>query len=256
MTTLAVNVIRENLRNKVLYLLAGIGLLLLFAMLAGSGGKVTDGSGNNLLDSTEGLIRVGFALVGLLGSLVTVIVSMNTIPREFERQTIHLLLVRPLERWQIAGAFLMGNILTAWIFLLAMCLPLLAALQSRGADGLVPALLQAVPVLALSNALIAGVTTLCSTRMPGPAAAFMGLLCYGLGAFAPALHTMTLVSKSALAPLGRLALLAVPPTGSLSGEALRLFGAGGFDWRAPVAALLYLWAVAGLTAFGLYRREV
>jgi ABC-type transport system involved in multi-copper enzyme maturation permease subunit len=254
---LAANVIRENLRNRVLYLLVGIGLLLMFAMLAGQGGKMSTQDGTNLLDTLDGVMRAGFALVGALGSLVTVVLTMNTIPREYERQTIHLVLVRPVARWEVAGAFLLGNIVTAWLFLAAMATPLFAALAVRGATHLMPELLVALPALALNTAMIAGLTTLFSSRMPGAAAAFLGLLAYGLGAFSGELGALALASKSAGAPLARVLLWAVPPTGPVSGEALKLFIPGmGLDGRVFVTGLIYLWAVAGLTAASLYRREV
>jgi ABC-type transport system involved in multi-copper enzyme maturation permease subunit len=254
--TLAANVIRENLRNRVLYLLAGIGLLLLFAMLAGQGGKIASQDGTNLLATLDGVMRAGFALVGALGSLVTVVLTMNTIRREYERQTIHLILVRPVARWEVAGAFLLGNILTAWLFLAAMVLPLFAALGVRGAAHLVPALLMALPALALNTALIAGLTTLFSSRLPGAAAAFLGLLCYVLGAFSGELYGLALAAKSPWGPVGRALLWLVPPTGPISGEALKRFTPGlSPDWRAIVTGLIYLWVVAGLTTASLYRRE-
>lgn len=256
MMTLAANVIRENLRNRVLYLLAGIGLLLMWVMLAGQGGQMRNQNGENLLETLDGVMRAGFALVGALGSLVTVVLTMNTIPREYERQTIHLVLVRPVQRWQVAGAFLLGNVLTAWLFLAAMSLPLFAALSVRNAAHLMPTLLAALPALALNTALIAGLTTLFSSRMPGAAAAFLGLLCYGLGAFSSELYGLALASKSAWAPAARLLLWAVPPTGPVSGEALKLFTTGvSLDWRVFVTGLIYLWTVVGLTTVSLYRRE-
>ncbi|HWI66224.1 MAG TPA: ABC transporter permease [Symbiobacteriaceae bacterium] len=251
MMALAWNVIRENLRNKVLYVLAGIGLLFLFVFLTGSGGKMTDGDGNNLLATAAGAMKAGLAITGVLGALVTVVLSMNTVPREFERQTIHLLLVRPIERWQLAGSFLLGNVLTAWVFLLAMSLPLFAGLANRNAQGMFPALAGALLLVGLNMAAIAGLTTAFSTVISGPAAAFMGLLMYGFGAFGPELSAL-----AARTPFSRLLVALLPPVGSLSGEAMKLFGPGALDGRAILVALIYLWAVAGLTALGLQRREV
>lgn len=251
MMTLTLNVMRENLRNRVLYVLAGIGLLFLFVLLTGSGGRVTDADGNNLLVTADGAMKAGLAIAGVLGALVTVVLSMNTVPREFERQTIHLLLVRPIERWQLAGAFLLGNVITSWIFLLCMSLPLFAGLSNRSSTHLFPALAGALLFLALSMATTAALTTLFSTVAAGPAAAFLGLLMYGLGAFGPELAAL-----GAKAPLTRLLVGLLPPVSGLATEAMKRFGAGATDWRMVVGGLLYLQAVAGLTALGLQRREV
>lgn len=251
------NVVREGLRNRVLYLLAGLGLLLMSAMLVGSGGRVTDAAGNNLLADAKGAMRVGFAMAGLLSVLVTVVLSMSTVPREFERGTVQLLLVRPRARWEIGASFLLGNILSACLFLLVLVLPLFPALLVRGGAALVPRLLLAALGLLLNVALVASLTTLLSTFMPGPAAAFMGLLLYGLGAFSPELAALVGLVDAWWAPLARVGLAAIPPTGAVTAEMLKLFSPGAvLDARVLLGGLLYLWAAAGLTLVGFARREV
>jgi len=251
------NVLRENLRNKALYVITGIGFLLMMAMLAGQGGTVKDAAGNDLLKDALGAMRVGFALIGVLGSLVTIVLSMSTMPREFERKTIHLLLVRPVSRWQVAGSFLVGNILTAWVLLLVLCVPLFFALTAKGAPDLAPRIFAAIPALALNLALITAVTTLASVWMPAPAAAFVGLLVYGFAAFSGTLGAIASISRESWAPLLKLFLFLLPPTDGVARETLKLFGPGaGIDLRVYAGGLFYLWAAAGLVAGSLYRREV
>lgn len=251
------NVVREGLRNRVLYLLAGLGLLLMFAMLVGSGGKVTDAAGNNLLADAEGAMRVGFAMAGLLSALVTVVLSMNTVPREFERGTIQLLLVRPRARWELGASFLLGNILSACLFLLVLVLPLFPALLVRGGAAQIPQLALSILGLLLNCAVIASLTTLLSTFVPGPAAGFLGLLFYGLGAFGPELGALVGLVEAWWAPLARLGVALLPPTGAVTAEMLKLFSPGMvLDARVLLGGLLYLWAVAGLTLVGFARREV
>lgn len=251
------NVVRDGLRNRVLYLLAGLGLLLMFAMLVGSGGKVTDAAGHDLLADAEGAMRVGFAMAGLLSALVTVVLSMNTVPREFERGTVQLLLVRPVARWELGASFMLGNILNASLFLLVLVLPLFPALTVRGGAELMPRLATGILGLLLNVALTAALTTLLSVWLPGPVAGFLGLLFYGLGAFRPELAALVGLVEAWWAPLARVALAAVPPTGSVTAEMLKLFSPGlAPDARVVLGGLLYLWAVAGLTLVGFARREV
>jgi len=252
---LVLNVMRENLRSRVLYLVTGIGLLLLMLLLMGGGSVTSDGQ--SLTADTQGLMRVGFAVLGMLGSIVTVMLAMNTIPREFERGTIHLLLVRPVARWQLALAFLGANILTAWIFLALLSIPLFGGLILRGEAGQVGALLVALLGMALNTAMIAGLTTLFSSRMPGAAAAFLGILCYGLGAFGSTLSLLVATWEGAKGALAQAGLLLLPPTAAITNELVKLFAIGReLDLRVFVTGLIYLWVVAGLTVLGLHRREV
>lgn len=256
MIALVRNVMRENLRNRALYILTGVGVLLMLALLATPSGTLTDASGRNLLEDLSGTMRVGFAIMGLLGALVTVVLSMNTIPREFERQTIHLLLVRPVARWQLAGSFLTGNVLTAWVFLLGLSIPLFAALAVRDGSHLMAALATALLAPLLNTAIVAAVTTLLSTRLPGPASAFLSLVLYGVAAFGSTLANLAGAADGLKGWLMQAGLTLVPPTDAVASEALKLLGTGAvIDGRVFAIGLLYLWLVAGLTAAGLYGRE-
>lgn len=254
---LVLNVVREGLRNRSLYVLTGVGLLLMFLLLVTSGGTVRDAAGNDLLADAAGAMRVGFALAGFLGALVAVVLSMNTIPRECDRGTMELLLVRPLARWRIGAGFFAGNILSAWLFLLALVVPLFPALTLRGGAAQVPDLLLTLPGIFLNVALVSAVTTLVSVWLPGPAAGLVGLLAYGLGAFGPELAALVALTDAWWTPVARAGLWLVPPTGEVAASVLQRFAHGGVgDPRPVLAGLLYLWATAGLTAASFGWREV
>lgn len=255
--TVALNVVRENLRSRGTYVLTAVGLLLMFLLLVSSGGSVRDAAGNELTAHAAGAMRVGFAMAGFLGAVVTVVLSMSTVPREFERGTAELLLVRPVPRWQVGAGFLLGNILSGWLFLLVLAVPLFPALTVRGGQDLVPALLLALPGLLLNIAAVAAVTTLCSVWLPGPAAGFLGLLAYGLGVFGPELSALVALSDAWWVPFARLGLTLLPPAGAVTGSVLQLFAPGGaVDPRPLLGGLLYLWAAGGLTAAAFGWREI
>jgi len=252
----ALNVVREALRSRALHVLTGVGVLLMFLMLVTGGGSVRDPAGNDLLADASGAMRVGFAMAGFIGAVVTVVLSMNTVPREFERGTAELLLVRPAPRWQIGAGFVLGNVLSGWLFLLVLAVPLFPALTVRGGWDLVPALPLALAGLLLNIAAVAALTTLLSLWLPGPAAGFLGLLAYGLGAFGPELSALVSLSDAWWPPLARAALTALPPTGAVTASVLQVFVPGGaVDPRPLLGGLLYLWAAGGLTAAAFGWRE-
>lgn len=267
---IAANVVRENLRNRVLYLLALLGMMAVALLLLGGTVQQQSPSGPslNLTDTLLGSVQVGFTLVGLFGALVAVVLSMNTVPREFERKTIHLLLVRPIARWQVALELLLGNVLAAWILFGLLSLGLVAVLAVKGAHtgqllSLVPGLL----TLGLNVAFAACFTTLLSARLPAVVAAFLGLGAYLSGALRGLLDLALQAKILRLAEHGTgtafwellrsLTLALIPPVNEMAAQAAVFLTPGGLvDGKVYVSALIWLYFAVLLTAVSLYGREV
>lgn len=267
---IAANAVRENLRNKVLYLLALLGIAAVAALLLGGTVEQSAGGGRavNLTDSLLGTVQIGLSIIGLFSAVVAVVLSMNTVPREFERKTIHLLLVRPVERWQVALELLLGNILTAWILYALVSLGLVLVLVARGANthyllSLVPGLL----TLSLNVAFTACLTTLLSTRLPGAVAGFLGLGAYVAGALRGLLDlglqmkiigTLERGANTAFwEALRSVALWFLPPVNEIAAEAAKFLAPGAvIDAKVYVSALIWLYFGVLLTAVSLYGKEV
>lgn len=268
---IAGNVVRENLRNKVLYLLAFLGILTVAALLLGGTVQVQDEGGGpvvNLTDSLLGTVQIGFTLIGLFSAVVAVVLSMNTVPREFERKTIHLLLVRPVERWQVALELLLGNVLTAWVLYALLSLGLVLVLAARGANAhyllsLVPGFL----TLSLNVALTACLTTVLSARLPGAVAGFLGLGVYVAGVLRGVLDLglqvkiMSALERGASTAfwdaLRSMVLWFLPPVNEIAAEAAKFLTPGAvLDAKVYVSALIWLYFGVLLTAVSLYGKEV
>lgn len=268
---IAGNVVRENLRNKVLYLLALLGILVVAALLLGGTVQQRGAGGGpavNLTDSLLGTVEIGFTIIGLFSAVVAAVLSMNTVPREFERKTIHLLLVRPVERWRVALELLWGNVLTAWVLYALLSLGLVLVLAARGANAhyllsLVPGLL----TLSLNVAFTACLTTLLSARLPGAVAGFLGLGAYAAGALRGVLDLglqmkiMAALEHGASATfweaLRSIALWFLPPVNEIAAEAAKFLTPGALlDAKVYVSALIWLYLAVLLTSVSLYGKEV
>lgn len=103
--TIAHNVLRETVREQVLY------LLLLFAAIVGAAFA--------LLPQFTGLVErdlipdVGMAAIEIVGLVVVAFVGANLINREIDRRTILPLVAKPIGRWD----FLLGKLLGLWTVL-------------------------------------------------------------------------------------------------------------------------------------------
>lgn len=268
---IAGNVVRENLRNKVLYLLAFLGILTVAALLLGGTVQVQDEGGGpavNLTDSLLGTVQIGFTIIGLFSAVVAVVVSMNTVPREFERKTIHLLLVRPVERWQVALELLLGNVLTAWVLYALLSLGLVLVLAARGANAhYLLSLVLGLLTLSLNVAFTACLTTLLSARLPGAVAGFLGLGVYAAGASRGVLDLglqmkiMSALERGASTAfwdaLRSIVLWCLPPVNEIAAEAAKFLTPGALlDAKVYVSALIWLYFAVLLTAVSLYGKEV
>jgi ABC-type transport system involved in multi-copper enzyme maturation permease subunit len=104
--TIAINTIRESVRNKVLY-----GLLFFAILLIGSGTIV---SALSYVESERILQDIGLAAIRLFGVAIAIFVGINLIHREIDRRTVFTILSKPLTR----GQFLTDTIWTVSLSLM------------------------------------------------------------------------------------------------------------------------------------------
>ncbi len=119
-TSVAVNVFRESVRDRVLYNLVLFALLLISASYLI--GQLTAGQDLKIIKD------LGLAASAVFGLFIAVFIGVGLVYKEVERRSIHNLLVKPLKRHQfILGKFL-GLSLTLFVNLGVMALALYAVL--------------------------------------------------------------------------------------------------------------------------------
>jgi ABC-type transport system involved in multi-copper enzyme maturation permease subunit len=98
-SVVAVNTIREAVRDKLLY-----NLLLFAALMIASGILLAQ---IQIADDTRIYRDVGLSAIALFGALIAVFVGINLVYREISQRTIYTMLAKPLRRWE----FLLGKYL-------------------------------------------------------------------------------------------------------------------------------------------------
>lgn len=106
--TIAHITIKEELRNKVVYILLLIALLLLFVARGCAPGTINIEKG---LISPDQILTMGFVFtfncILFWGLSLCGLLAMNTIPRELVEETVVLTITKPIKRsWFLAGKFL------------------------------------------------------------------------------------------------------------------------------------------------------
>ncbi|MBX9880241.1 MAG: ABC transporter permease [Candidatus Obscuribacterales bacterium] len=97
--TIALNTLRETVRDRVLY------AFLLFAFILTLAGIVLGSLsvGQNL----RILVDLGLATISVFGGIIAIFVGTALVYKEIEKRTIYLIVTKPIKRWQfVLGKFL------------------------------------------------------------------------------------------------------------------------------------------------------
>lgn len=114
---LAKNTIKENVRNKVYYVLLIFALVMIFGSVL-------------LADLSMGAqIKIvkdmGLAVISIFGVLTTIFLGMNLLYKEVDKKTIFNILSKPVTRWQFILSKYIGLVCSLFIIILTMTLGLL-----------------------------------------------------------------------------------------------------------------------------------
>jgi Cu-processing system permease protein len=124
--TLAVNTVRESIRNRILY-----ALLFFAVLLIGSGSIVGTLS---YVESERILQDIGLAAIRLFGVAIAIFVGIQLIYREVDRRTIYTILSKPLSRAEFLLGKFLGLTLTIWMQMAIMIVAFIGVSLATGAD--------------------------------------------------------------------------------------------------------------------------
>ena len=91
--TVALNVFRESVRDKVLYNLAFFAILLIGASFLI--GQLTAGQDVKIIKD------LGLAATSIFGLFIAVFIGIQLVAKEVERRSIYSLLAKPIDRYQL-----------------------------------------------------------------------------------------------------------------------------------------------------------
>ncbi len=110
--TIAMNTVREAIRNKLLY------TLLFFAVLLICAGVLL--STLSYVDSERILQDVGLAAIRLFGVAIAIFVGVGLIYKEVERRTVYTILSKPVSRSEFLLGKYVGLVVTIWLQMVIM----------------------------------------------------------------------------------------------------------------------------------------
>lgn len=232
---IAVTAFKEKIRRRDLYIVSGIGVLILILFGSGTGSLSIDGVP---VTDYRVLGPVMLTVVNAISCILTVVMSLGTIPNEYERGTSHLVWIRHVPQWRYHGELAFANVLAGWasetILFAAM---LVFMLINRRADQLwrlAPAWL----ILGINVAAVSMLTSLLSVVLPKFAAGTIA----AAAAFAGIFHSLLGLLKDMVGGLGgeliRYALKLVPDLHEIQAQAGAVLYGGKVDAHVVLCGLL------------------
>lgn len=109
---LALNTLRETIRDKVLY------VILVFALLMIASGTLL--SSLSLNQEGKIVLDLGLSAISVFGLIITIFIGTNLLNKEIDKKTIYLILSKPLRRSSFVLGKFLGLGLTLGIITLAM----------------------------------------------------------------------------------------------------------------------------------------
>ncbi|HKV60991.1 MAG TPA: ABC transporter permease [Candidatus Acidoferrum sp.] len=152
----ALNTLREAVRDRVLYNLVFFALLMMTAAIAV--GQISIG-----IEQTV-IVSLGLTAISVIGLLIAIFIGVALVSKEMDKRTLYALLSKPVRRWEFLLGKFAGLVLTLAVNTAAMALGLLLVMifVKHSLEGADAAVLVAVYFIWLKLALVVALALLFS----------------------------------------------------------------------------------------------
>lgn len=252
MLALIHNTFRERIRGKTFYVVAFIGMVIMLLIATGDSNLTINGK---KITGFEQMVPVALSITGFVSSLLAVMVSLRTIPDEFERKATHLMLIRDIKPWQYMFSLTVGNMLASLFCMLSLYVSLFVFCAAYGKLGLILPTFLCIMVMSINSMFLSAAVSVVSIKAPVYVAGFAGILIYAAGILHGVLDALANTTQGASAILARTMLFLIPDFSAVQQQASNILTGAFVDPEPILGSLMLLYLVLSLT-FVLFRREV
>lgn len=244
-------VIREKLRNKIIYVFGFLGAILMVLISTGNGLSI---NGIKITDF-EQRVPVAVAINSFVGCITAIVISLQTIPSEIERKTTHLILSRRVERGTYMFALSMGNILTSVMTMFALNLSLIVFVVLLGRFDLMVSVLWSTSIMTINVITLSAIVSTLSIRVPLFINAILSVCIYFIGVFHNLLSTLTNAVEGPSGQVYGILLMVIPNFSAVQKQAANALISGIIDFYPLVLQLIFAYVAVTLSFF-MFRQEV
>lgn len=248
--TILKNALREKIRRKELYIVACITLMLLF--LCGSGSATLSIDGKPITDF-ENMLGVMHVIGNFASCMLAVMLSVSTIPNEYERKTSHLVWIRGISQLRyhlsLAGANAVSAIYAAAVLYLGIGIYIAAS----GRTDCLLRLFSAFPILCINVVLISLLVSVASIVLPAFAAGLLGAVYVVVGAFHGILEIYAGVIGGLSATLVKVFLWMIPDINGIQIQAKQIILGKNISLHTILSGMLACYLISG--CFLVFRKK-
>lgn len=241
MKTIINNALKERVRRKELYIVLAVGILLI--LFCGSDSTSISINGEPLI-SFQNMFMVMHILIHVIGCILAVVLSLRTIPNEYERHNSHLVWVRGISQAKYHGGLAAANALAAMISVGILYSVLAGYAAVKGHASYILRMFPAYFIMAASVSLVSIFVSVLSIRLPSMMAGVLAVLFAGCGV----LHGFLEMFKSTVGGIGgsciSLLLKVIPNLNGLQKQAYHLIICKTVDVHQLWVGLFTLWVIS------------
>lgn len=241
------NALRERMRRKELYIIVILAILLLLLCSSDVTSITMNGEA---VTGFKNMFLVMHTLVHFIGCVLAVVLSLKTIPNEYERKNSHLVWVRGISQSEYHGGLALANILSSLAATLILYLTLGIYAVWKGHAEVLPRMVPGFLTLGVSIAFVSLFVSVMSVKLPVMAAAVLGVLVLIFGVF----HGVIDMLKNMLGGVGgkcmSIFLKILPDLNGIQKAAYQIIIGEGVEAHVIFVVLFALWFVSlGLFLF-------
>lgn len=178
--TIMWNAVRERIRRKELYIVVAIAVLLFLLFGSGDGSLTINGEPVTGYESTFKILLV---LANAAGCVLSMVISLKTIPKEYETRTSHLVWIRGISQSRYHGELVMANVAASifadgilYLFLMGYTLIL-------GTGDYFIRMIPAYLIFCINAVIVSMLVSVVSIRCPAWVTGLVGMMCVLAGIF-------------------------------------------------------------------------
>ena len=249
--TITMNAIKEKIRRKELYVVTAIGLLIL--LLFGTGAGSITFNGKPITDY-ENLAPILNLVINVICGALAVVLSLHTIPNEYERKTSHLIWIRNVSQARFHGELALANVISSLLSESILYWGLLVFMIIKGKGGEAWRLLPAFFIVAISISIISLFTSVLTIVLPGMFAGMIAIFCYIVGV----LHGLLDVFQGMVSGVGSILLkgllMVIPDLNEIQSQAGNILSGKRVEIHVIWTGLLVLYIIS-VFVFLLKKKE-
>ena len=232
--------LKDKLRNKILYYVCLMGIIIaLFVVL---NAKIKwDGKIVNNFKTQAAIIT---SIISFFACVLSILLSSNTIPNEYERKTSHLLFIRGVRRWQYTFSLTASNVIISIISLFLLSLSLIILSVIKNEIGHLRYIAGTIAILSINVVVLSVITSFLSKNISAIAAGFFGLMFYFVGILHDTIEILTKTIGSS--KIIHYILLVVPNLSDVQKQAGHFMDGNRIDIYPLVVQVLYMYIILSL----------